>query len=347
MSLLRIVALACLALTASSRAAAQAPPPPASSVIAEIHFTGSRHYGEEVLAATSGLKPGDAVTREQLQAIADGFAALGIFSRANYRYTNRDAKIVVQFEFEDASTVPVSFDNFPWFTDEEITAAIRADVPLFDGTAPTDGSMLDRMDDAIVNLLSKRGVSGAIQHALMAQPAGDDKMMQFHLEGSRLAIGSLEYSDPLARDAEQLHDRNSDLIGKPFSRFAIDMFENEQVRPLYLAAGHLAVRFGAPALKLSGDPTQPLPAKLDLVLPIDPGPVFQLSSVTATGNTALDAATIRRLLSLETGQLADGMKLTGSWQRIEQEYQHLGYLDVAIDPQPQFDPAAAPFPIAW
>ena len=56
--------------------------------------------------ATSGLKPGDAVTREQLQAIADGFAQLGIFSRANYRYTNRGDKIAVQFEFEDAPTVP-------------------------------------------------------------------------------------------------------------------------------------------------------------------------------------------------------------------------------------------------
>jgi outer membrane protein assembly factor BamA len=337
---LPILALACLALTVVPRAAAQAPPPPASSVIAEIHFTGSQHYSEAVLAATSGLKPGDAVTREQLQAIADGFAALGIFSRANYRYTNRGAKIVVQFEFEDAPTIPVSFDNFPWFTDDEIAAAIRADVPLFDGTAPTDGSMLDQMDDAISNLLSKRGVSGAIHHTLMAQPAGDDKMMQFHLDGSQLAIGSLEYGDPLAGGAETLHDRNSDLLGKPFSRFAIDIFENEQVRPLYLAAGRLAVRFGAPTLKLSGDPNQPLPAKLDLVLPIDPGPVFQFSGVTPTGNTALDAPAITRLLSLPAGQLADGMKLADSWQHIEQEYAHMGYLDVMVDPQPQFDPAA-------
>ena len=337
---LRLFTLACLTLVAALRAPAQASPPAASSIIGEIHFTGSRHYTEDVLAATSGLKPGDAVTREQLQAIANGFAELGVFSRANYRFTNRAAKIVVQFEFEDAPTVPVSFDNFPWFTDEEITAAIRADVPLFDGTAPTDGVMLDQMDDAISALLSKRGISGAIQHTLMAQAASDDKMMQFHLEGSQLAIGSLEYGDSIARDAEKLRDRNSDLIGKPFSRFAIDMFENEQVRPLYLATGHLAVRFGAPTLKLSGDPTQPLPDKLDLVLPTDPGPVFQLSSVNATGNSALDAATITRLLSLAPGQLADGMKLAESWQRIEQEYEHLGYLDVKVDAQPQFDPAA-------
>jgi len=327
--------------------AAQAPTNPATSAVGEIHFTGSRRWSEAQLVAASGLKIGDAVTPEELQVVADAFARLGLFSRANFRYASRANKLVVQFEFEDAPTFPISFDNFPWFADIDLQNAIRGAVPLFDGTAPADGVMLNLIADAISKLLTAHGISGAVQHTLMAQAGGDDQdgnnqMIQFSVQGPQVTIGSLEYGDPLARESERLKDRNGDLLGKPFSRLAIEVFEDEQVRPLYVSAGHLKVSFGEPVTRPAGDSSQPqpLPSQLPLLLPIDPGPVFMLSGVTAAGNVALDAAAINTLLSLRPGQLADGMKLTEAWQRVEREYRRRGYLDVKIDPQPQFDDAA-------
>src|SRR4029078_13120900 len=109
-------------------AATQAPAP--SSVIGEIHFSGSR-YSDPLLTATSGLKPGDSVTQEQLQAVANHFADLGAFNKADYKYQTRNGKLILQFELDDAPVVPVSFDNFPWFTDEELVQAVRDAVPLF------------------------------------------------------------------------------------------------------------------------------------------------------------------------------------------------------------------------
>jgi hypothetical protein len=339
-----VLGFCCWAAAPGSRA--QAPQSAAASVIAEIHFTGSTHYDEAQIAAASGLKPGDAVTREQLQDIADRLAHLGAFARVNYKFTTRANKIVLEFQLADAPAFRVSFDNFPWFSDAEITTAVREAVPLFNGTAPQGGDMIDEMASAIAKLLSAHNIPGAVQHQLTAQPSSEAvsneaMMMQFSVEGSAVTIASLQYGDSLAQSSERLRDRNHDLIGKPFSRFAIELFENEQVRPLYLSTGHLRVQFGEPDLGARGgaQPETSLPSEVPVKIPITPGPVFHFSGVTWSGNNALTGTALMPLLLVKSGELADGMQLTASWHRVEQEFQHRGYLDVKLDPRPQFDDA--------
>jgi hypothetical protein len=166
-------------------------------------------------------------------------------------------------------------------------------------------------------------------------------MMQFSVEDSRVTIASLQFGDSLAQSSEKVRDRSHDLIGKPFSRFAIEVFENEQVRPLYLSTGHLRVQFGEPDLGARGTEAKtPLPSEVPVKIPITPGPIFHFSAATWSGNSALSGVALMPLLLVKSGDLADGMQLAASWQRVEQEYHHRGYVDVKLDPQPKFDDAA-------
>jgi outer membrane protein assembly factor BamA len=338
MRALCIVALAVSALAVPPCALAQAPP---SSVIAEIHATGSNHYADEQVAAACGLKPGDAVTLEQLQAAADRLAQLGVFSKVNYRFATRGDKIVLEFQLADAPTVPVTFDNFPWFTDEELSAAIRQDLPFFDGTAPQDGALLDTVAAAISKLIQSRGISGGVQHALLAQPSSNDMTVQFRLDGPALTIASLDYGDTLAQASTELAQRKTDVLNKPFSRFAIELFEFEHIRPLYLSTGNLRVNFAEPVVRFAGDPNHPPSSKVSVQIPIDPGPVFHLSGFTWDGNRALDAAALSSLSTVHPGELADGMQLAAFWQRLQSEYTHNGYINAQVEAQPQFDNVAA------
>lgn len=339
MRLVPIFVFMLLATAALPGARAQAPP--ASAVIAEIHATGSARYTDAQVAAAAGLKVGDTVTRDRLQAAADALVQIGIFSRVNYQFKSLGSKIVVEFQLADAPAVPVSFDNFPWFSDEELSAAIRAAVPFYDGTAPDGGSLLDDIAAAVSQLLQAHGISGTIEHTLLAQPTSDGMTMQFSLNGPSLTVGSIAYDDSLAQASAQLQDRNQDLVGKPYSRFAIEVFLAEQVRPLYLLTGHLRVKFGAPIARFTGDPNQPLPSNVSVTLPVDPGPVFHLSGVSWSGNNALDSAALSSLFVFQPGELADGMKLADAWQRIEKEYGRRGYIHAKVEPQAQFDDAAA------
>jgi outer membrane protein insertion porin family len=312
---------------------------PASFVVAEVRASGSHRYSDAQIAATAGLKPGDPVDREALQQITDELAQLGVFSHVNFRFTAKNNRATVNFELEDAPIVPVMFENSPWFTDQELSDEIRRAVPLFDGGAPRSGSLIDEITAALSAKLASRGIKANIEHTLVTEPSSDEEIMQFRQDGVDFKIASLSFSDSAAQNSEKIRDRMSDLVGKKFSRFAIELFENEQVRPMYLSAGQIRVKFGAPVVHLNGDGQQGQ-SSVDVEIPIEPGRVFRLSSAAWSGNMVIDDTALSRLVSVKPGDLADGMKLASGWQQIELEYGHRGYLDAKVTPAPKFDDAS-------
>jgi outer membrane protein insertion porin family len=329
---------ACLFLAvhaASLPGYAQAAPP--SFVVAEVHAPGSHRYSEAQIAATAGLKPGDPVDRDRLQQITDGLAGLGVFSSVNFSFTAKNNRATVKFELTDAPIVPVMFENFPWFTDQELSDEIRRAVPLFDGGAPKGGSLIDEITEALSAKLATRGIKANVEHTLVSQPSSDEEIMQFRQDGPSFRVSSVQFNDWAAQNSEKLHDRASDIVGKTFSRFTLELFENEQVRPVYLSAGQIQVKFGAPILQLSEASSGNAPSTVVVQIPIVPGPVFHISSVAWNGNMAIDDATLARLVAVKPGDLADGMRLASGWQQIEMEYEHRGYLDAKVTPAALFE----------
>lgn len=351
MRIFRTCLLICFAAASPVVVAAQAPVPAqaqTTAVLAEIHATGTSHYSDAQVAAAAGLHIGDTVTRDDLQAAADRLAQLGVFSKVSYRFTPRkDGRNEIDVEFQltdNADVVPVTFDNFPWFSDEELSAAIRTAIPFFNGFAPPDGAVLDTINATISKLLQDRHISGDLEHTLLARPDSNAMTLQFRLNGPSLKIGSIEYGDSLAAASTELEERKNDILNKPYSRFSIELFELEQIRPLYLTTGHLKVNFGAPVARFAsgaGDPGQPPLSNLSVQIPIDPGPVFHLSALNWDGNHALDSKALSELSTVPIGELADGMKLIALWQSVEAAYGHIGYIHAHAEPQPQFDDAAA------
>ena len=147
---------------------------------------------------------------------------------------------------------------------------------------------------------------------------------------------------PILQDIRQRGDRAvqqrlSDLIGKPYSRSAIEIFEFEQVRPVYLSRAFLRVRFSLPNARFvsgSGD------SRVTVDAPIDPGPAFAWNGVAWSGNAAAPSAELDRLVSLRPGDPADGMKIEAAWQAVRDAYTRRGYLDVNLAATPQFDDSA-------
>jgi outer membrane protein insertion porin family len=312
---------------------------PASFVVAEVHASGSHRYSDAQIAATAGLKAGDPINYQTLQEITDELAQLGVFSRVNFRFTAKNNRATVNFDLEDAPIVPVMFENFPWFTDQELSDEIRRAVPLFDGGAPRGGSLIDEITAALSAKLASRGIKANIEHTLVTEASSDEEIMQFRQDGFDFKVASLSFSDSAAQKSEKIRDRMSDLVGKKFSRFAIELFENEQVRPIYLSAGQIRVKFGAPVVHLNGE-GQPGESTVDVQIPVEPGRVFRLSSAAWSGNMVIDDAALSRLVSVKPGELADGMRLASGWQQIELEYGHRGYLDAKVTPVPKFDDAS-------
>lgn len=327
----------CLAFATSIfPARAQSP----SSPLASVQVTGSSRFKSEQVAGFTGLQAGASVTKEDIQAGADRLAKLGPFASVQYRYSTLGAGIRIEYQVTDAPAIPAVFDNFPWLSDDELIAGIKASVPLFDGTVPPQGAILDQICTAIQKLLTAKGVRVSVSHALSVSGAGSRQVQLFSAEGDALNVAGIQFSDPLASGDRMIEDRVTDLLGKPFSRSAIEIFELEQVRPVYLSHGYLGVSFGAPSSRLAGDPKSALPNKLIVQAPIDPGPVYSWGGVTWKGNYSIPAESLDDFVKLKTGDLADGMKIEAAWEGVRDMYSRRGYLDAKVDAVPSFDEAA-------
>jgi outer membrane protein assembly factor BamA len=330
---------AVLLLVTSARAQTPAIPS-GSGKLAAVEVSGSKRFPAEQIATATGLRVGLTVQRDDFQAAADRLAGLGFFSNVRFRFSQQGDAVKAQFLVEDAPTLPIEFDNFPWFTDEELTQAIHQAVPLFDGTAPANGTVLDAMAAALTKILGTRDVKGSVEHALVTAPGSDSQFQRFTLVGAVLKVSAVDFTDALARTVPGLQDRLSDLVGKPYSRYAVEVFEFEQVRPVYFEHAHLRVRFDRPRARFAGDPNRPLPDSVVVIVPIDPGPVYTWGGVSWTGNAALSPAELDKLIPLHAGDPADGMKILGAWERVRAAYGQQGYIEAKFQPAPQLDDAS-------
>ena len=168
-----------------------------ASHLDSVEMSGSKKFTSQQIAAAVGLRAGNIITREDLQAAADKLAALGVFANVQYHFTTVESGVRATYDLSDATTVAVTFDNFPWFTDDELTAALQRSVPLFDGSAPQGGAILNSMSTTLENLVQSRGVLGTVSHTLVNFPLGGQRM-QFRVEGADITVKAVEFSDALA-----------------------------------------------------------------------------------------------------------------------------------------------------
>ncbi len=341
-TLLVVLALDAIALLFGTQAlAAQTPAPaPATAKVAEVTGEGSQKMNSAQIAAASGLKPGDSVGKDELQAAANRLAQLGIFGAVSYRYETKSDGLHVHFEVKDGATAPVSYDNFPWFTDDELTAAIRQQVPAFDGTAPTEGQLVNEMAKTLEKLLVTRGVYGSVEHSVTDSPDNSGPRLQFNVVGAPIQLAKLSFTDPAAEIMTQVATRLPDVVGQPYSRFTLALFAAEQIRPEYLKTGHLKVSFGTPQPAFAGTVPVGTQKSVNATLPITPGSIFRWGGVTWAGNTSLSPPALNTLLRIAPNAIADGMQIQAAWIEIARAYSHIGYLDAKVDPTPNFDDAA-------
>jgi outer membrane protein assembly factor BamA len=293
---------------------------------------GSRFQSDQI-APITGLRTGQQVTREDIQKGADALAASGLFSKVVYRFDTEPAGVRVEYQVEDATSFPAYFDNLPWFTDADLIAAVKTSVHLFDGKVPQQGSILDDVAGAISRQLVTRGISANVTHEFVTLPGKDWPVVKFHSEAAAPIVQSVEFSDSLATNDHAIQDRLADLVGKPFSRSAVEAFEYEQVRPVYLGHAFLEAKFGEPVATVQGN-------KVIVRVSIESGRAFTWSGVSWSGNESIPSTELDKLVELNLGGNADGMKIEATWDDLRKAYYRLGFLDLSMSVSPRFDEVA-------
>jgi outer membrane protein assembly factor BamA len=322
-------------------------PPPAltqtednpTASLSGVRIDGQKLLSEPQIVALTGLALGAQVGRSDLQAAADRLVQTGLFSKVGYNFQTRSG-VVVTYHVVESPRVPVYFDNIPWFADSEFADAIRKKLSFFDGTLPEGGAVVDQAADAVKELIASHDLPVTLEHSVTPNPVGEGNVQLFKVEGASLRIAKLEFSDATLLDSKAVQQHLSEIVGKPYSRMAIDLFLVEAIRPVYLRKGCLHAKLGPPEIRLTGNPNQKLPDELPVFVPIDPGPVYHWKEAHWTGNTAVSEFTLSGQMGLKAGDVADGMQIEAGWERVEEEFGHHGYLEAKVSPVAAFDESA-------
>lgn len=311
-----------------------------TATLREIHADGMKVLTEAQVTTLSGLATGSQVGRKELQDAADVLVRSGLFSKVNYNFSTHNDAVALTFHVEENPRLPVSYDNFPWYSDSELTEAVRKELPFYDGTLPEAGTVVDRAAEALKAFLGAHGANAGVEHLVLASALTDSSIQQFRMVGLTPQIGSVDFSDPNLKESRAVQAHLPEIRGKAYSRMTIDIFLAEAIRPLYLQDGHLRAKIGPAEVRLSGNPNQKLPETIPLWIPCDPGPVYQWKGVEWKGNNALSSITLTSALGVKPGEAVNGMGVEAGWERIRDDYGHLGYLEVKLAPVPTYDDQA-------
>jgi outer membrane protein assembly factor BamA len=328
---------AAIAVLVPAVALAQDSPPALQAKLASVTQTGSHVYTSEQVTALSGLQIGATVDRNAIQAAADRLAHSGLFSSVRYRFSTDASGLTVTFELEDAPQFPISLDNIPWLSSDDLTNVLNQAGVSTQHTVAASGAVDDSVAHGLQSALEAKGIHATVSYSVATVPGTNDRVVQFKAAGADVRVASLQFSDPLPSHDPAVQAQLANIVGKPFSIEAIERFDFEQVRPVFLSHAYLQVKFSATTFRLSNSDS------VAVTVPVEPGPVYVWGGVNWSGNHAYTTNDLNALITgagLSVGQPADGNKIMAMWESVRNAYGHRGYIDALVEPKPTFDDAA-------
>lgn len=308
--------------------------------LSKIEFTGLKRHSQEEAIAASGLQIGQPVDAFTLEVAAQRLFDSGLFKKLSYRYRTIGDKAVVTFqtEEENGAMAPVVFDNFVWFTDEELQSAVAHQIPSFKGMA--NDSATNGITKALQQLLQDRKMPGQVEYAPYGDLSGGNVEHVFSVEGVSLPVCTLHFSGATADHESDLIKRSKPLMATDYKRSFARLFATVNLIPVYREWGHLRARFGVPTAKLESDTPSGCKSGVSVTLPVEEGPLYFWGKAEWSGNAALSNPELERALKMKTGDTANILKIDKGLASVQEAYGKQGYLTARIKGTPVFADAS-------
>ncbi len=325
----RILSTICVIVLATTAIFAQT-----GQKIALIETEGLQTLTTETVIATSGLNIGDAFSPEIADAAAERLVNSGLFKKVGYRTRYVGANVTITFQLEElkGQTSPVVFDNFIWFADEELAAAIKREVPSFNGSAPNAGNTNEAIKKALQNFLAERKLAGQVEYNLT------EHEHLFRVEGVSMKICTLHFPGAQSVSEEKLIEATRRNMDPDYSRQSAKTFPKYGLYPIYRELGHLRASFGTPVAKPNSNGGC---EGVDLTIPVNEGAKYSWAKAEWSGNQVLSANELDDALGMKPGEAANGKKFDKGLHEVEKAFGTHGHIQARMKPEPEFDDATS------
>ena len=306
--------------------------------IAKIEFEGLERLSPDEVLATTELKPGQQFDLAALDAAAQRLIDSGMFKNVGYKTHPTGNQMTITFRVEETKlkSSRVIFDNFIWFTDAELVAAIRQDVPTFSGTAPDEGDTLDRIRKSLQRFLHEHKIETTVSHITSQDSPGSPIVEHvFSVADVSMPICTLHFPGATDVAEQKLIAAARELMGTEYSNKFVGLFAVNNLSKIYRELGHLKVAFAPASAKPEASAT--CRSGVDVTIPVDEGKVYKWQKAEWSGSNALTVAELNSLLEMEAGKPANGVKLDKAPADIQKAYGRKGFITARLRMTPEFD----------
>ena len=302
--------------------------------ISTIEIEGVQTLTRETVIATSGLKLGDAFSVEATDAAAERLVSSGLFKKVGYSTRSVGADVTITFKLEElkGQWSPVVFDNFVWFSDEELTAAITREVPSFNGSAPDAGDTNEAIKKALQNLLAERKLPGQVEYNLT------EHEHLYRVEGVPMKLCTIHFPGAQNVSEQKLIQTTRSSMDQEYSRQSAKTFPTYGLYPIYRELGYLRATFGAPVAKPDKDGNC---EGVDLTIPVTEGALYSWAKAEWSGNQVLSAQELDDALGMKQGEAANGKKFDKGLTEVKKAFGKHGHIQARLNPTPEFDDTAS------
>jgi outer membrane protein assembly factor BamA len=306
--------------------------------LATVQFSGLERYKQEQILVLAGLQIGQTIDPVSLDAASNKLISSGLFKKITYLYSTKDDQMSVTFQAEEMKwNVPVVFDNFIWFSDKEITDAVRREVPYFDGNAPDAGGVTDTIKRVLEQLVSERHLAAQVEYLAEADKSGKNPRHIFSVKGVKIPVCAVHFPGASAIREGDLLKSAGPLLEGDYSRSYILSAVTLNLLPLYRARGYLRAGFGQPSVTpLSVNKCQ---NGVDLSLPLTEGSLYSWNGGEWSGNTVFSSEELNASLGMKPGEIAAETKLGLGLAKARDGYAKKGYVASRFNIAMRFDDA--------
>jgi outer membrane protein assembly factor BamA len=301
--------------------------------LARIVVTGSQRYREDDVVRATGLAVSTQVTADDLQNAANRLGNSGAFASVQFLFKPvvGGKGVEADFQVTDAEKyLPAVFENFVWFSDQELQAAVHQAVPLFKGELPSSGSMSDDVSVALAKFLASKGLPSEISYIMSANFGEPPTAYKFKVAGANLKIRDVVLTNATHLAPEQLAKAVEPLKGTEYLRSDVAVVLEKNLSPIYQQRGYL--KFAINDIKPKVDDK----SQVTIETTLSEGEQYRLGGVSWSGNTLISSDELAKRITLKPGSPVDALQLDRDLSQVRKLYGKFGREAVIIKPVPAF-----------
>jgi outer membrane protein insertion porin family len=331
-------------------------------LVESVDITGNRRLRKDDIIYYVQTRPGDPFNEQQVQRDLQAILQLGFFDKTATRVLTEEGArggINVIFEVKELPIIrDLQFEGLKSVPESDILKAFRERRVGISKESIYDPVKARNAIRVLKELLAAHGHPNATIEERREEVSNTSTALTFVInEGERVRVveiqfeGNTVFSDGALRGAMKLvkeaglitRFKGMDILNREKLDYDLRNVDNYMRSKGYLQARHGEPRVESIGPRRTGFPILPLPLLssvdegLRVTVPIVEGRVYRIGEMKIEGNSIFSEPTIRAVIGLNKGDVANGEKIGKAlFENLKKYYGEQGFIEYTAEPTPTF-----------